>query len=151
MPIEVYWYLPHKVLLVVDKEPMVTEELIMSSDLAIELLDTSSATFVSAIVDTSEIKSLPKIKDLPSLKYLKHPKLYWAVVFGSSPLIQVMSNIINLPFQARVRFVKNLENSIAFLKEADPELSDLPIIHDYSTLSLIQRFDAGQKVLKRDD
>ncbi|MEO1286734.1 MAG: hypothetical protein AAFV93_03125 [Chloroflexota bacterium] len=144
MPINLYWYMPDKIILV-DMQGTVTENeyaTMMTESLA----NQDNSHPVHTIVNTSKLDKHPEA--VPSMKFMsghmpKTTQPQW-VLFTSSDDGRLGEFIVTVTMQIlrqRFRFVDSLEEAIETLAQLDPELPTLPPIDSIESLDLIAQID----------
>ncbi|MEM9953441.1 MAG: hypothetical protein AAF846_17670 [Chloroflexota bacterium] len=144
MPINMYWYIPDKIILI-DMQGTVTENE-FATMMTESLANQDNSYPVHSIVNTSNLDKHPEA--VPSMKFMskympKTTQPQW-VMFTSSAdgrLGKFIATVTMQILRQRFRFVDSLEEAIETLAQLDPELPKLPPIDAIESLDFISKID----------
>lgn len=147
MAIEVYWLVPDHVGYLKFIGDITIEELRDAANFWYDVLESTDSQLVHALHDGTPATSLPK--NLNQVRAatndaLTHEHSGWTVSVGiGDSFMRFIALMVGKLTRMRQRILKDLDEGLVFLSEADESLPDLRQI-DLTQIPLLKTFDYGE-------
>lgn len=129
MPVEVDWYLENRIINLKYIGDVDMQDISESAQNAYRLLEASTANYVHALQDATDLTSLPRnlkaIHEAVEVAYT-HPRVGWVIAHNiSNPFFRFIANTITQLTGSRFRIVPTQADALAWLQSRDSTLSNL--------------------------
>jgi hypothetical protein len=126
MPAIVEWYLPKKVLVCHSFGDIKDEDLQIADEALLAHLDEAEQAETHILFNFSQLTGTRFSAGalIKNLKYLKHSKLGWVVIYGrdSNRVVNFLLSIVSQTTRMRYQEFPTYAEALAFLSEQDPSL-----------------------------
>lgn len=129
MPVDIFWYLPKRVLMVQLEGHTRFDEQRQLGEQVTAFLDEGEPPMVHILVNTeSAYDQMVQISYAQQvLTFIKHEQLGWLLPYGPTKRIRhFAASVLTQAAGVRYRYCKSLDDALDFLQQADPTLPELP-------------------------
>jgi len=133
MPFETRWYLRNKVLYVKAIGAIQDIELQALDEEINNMLDSATSAKVHFLYDPSEQTAPPRLQALGAMTSPHHPRYGWFVMCSDqNKAVNLAGTYYSNNANLRNQFFSNMEDTLNFLCEVDPEVAALLAEQDHS-------------------